>query len=539
MKFSRLLCPLYAASILAVLASPGFARAAALERPNVMFVICDDLNDSVQGLGGHPQAKTPNLDRFARTAVRFQRAYSNNPVCGPSRGSLWTGLYPHTTGLYGNDQNNYTWRDSPLGKDAVTLFEHFRRQGYEVRGTGKIFHNNHHTVPLIGKENFGAPASFGPWPWDGKAPSHFSTRHPASKPPWGGNGFETMVPLSEVPSIPPDPERGIPGYTGWRDLGKPFRYVTDDDRDPMIDEQSVAFARRVLSQKRDRPLFLAVGFLRPHCPWVVPKKYFDLFPLEKIELPPYRPDDLADCGRFIRDQKAAGNDWYLRLERLRRAYGGDTGWRMWIRAYLACAAFVDDQFGQLMKALDGAGIAGNTIVVFTSDHGFHMGEKDLLCKKTCWEESTRVPLLIRAPGVGAPGGDCFQPVGLVDLYPTLLDLCGLPGAPNAGGNGQPLDGFSLRPLLAEPDSGKWAGPEAALSCIEGGEPVEIGAVAPAEKQHFTVRTRDWRYVRYAIGDEELYDHRSDPQEWTNLAAEPAHAAALAKMRDLLAGHLAE
>lgn len=526
---------------LAVLGAISFsapAPAAQAARPNVLFVICDDLNDSVEGLGGHPQARTPNLDRFAGSAVRFQCAYSNNPVCGPSRGSLWTGLYPHTTGLYGHDQNNYTWRDTPLGKKAVTLFEHFQRHGYDVRGTGKIFHNNHHTVPLFGKENFGAPASFGPWPWDGKAQSPFATRHPASKPPWGGNGFETMVPLSEIPSIPSEPGRGVPGYTGWRDLGKPFRYVSDEDRDPMIDEQSVAFVRKVLSEKRDRPLLLAVGFLRPHCPWVVPKKYFDLFPLEGIRLPPYRANDLEDCGRFIPEMKASGNEWYLRLERLREAYGGDVGWRMWIRAYLACAAFVDDQFGQLMAALEAAGLAESTIVVFTSDHGFHMGEKDLLCKKTCWEEATRVPLLIRAPGVGAPGTDCREPVSLVDLYPTLLDLCGLPPSPNEGGNGRALDGHSLRPLLADPASGKWSGPEGALSCIEGGEAVQLGAVAPPEQQHFTVRARDWRYVRYADGDEELYDHRTDPLEWTNLAGKPEHAGKLSEMRKRLAEQLA-
>ncbi len=524
---------LRALPILGLLAALGAAEGAEPQRPNVLFVICDDLNDSIEGLGGHPQAKTPNLDRLSQSAVRFQHAYSNNPVCGPSRGSLWTGLYPHTTGLYGHNQNNYTWRDTPAGKHAVTLFEHFRRHGYDVRGTGKLFHNNHHTVELFGRENFGAPASFGPWPWDGKTKSPFATRHPASKPPWGGNGFETMVPLSEIPSVRPDLKHGIPGYTGWRDLGKPFRYVSDDDRDLMIDEQSVAFARKVLLEKRDRPLLLAVGFLRPHCPWVVPKKYFDLFPLEEIRLPPYQPDDLADCGRFIPGMKQAGNDWYLRLERLRMAYGGDRGWRMWIRAYLACAAFVDDQVGRLMTILDEAGMSDNTIVVFTSDHGFHMGEKGLLIKKTCWEEATRVPLLIRAPGVSRAGADSLRPVSLVDLYPTLADLCGLPSEPNASGNGCNLDGHSLRPLLADPTGAKWTVPAAALSCIEGGEKVETGVVAPPAKQHFTVRTADWRYILYADGDEELYDHTRDPQEWTNLARKPDHTAKKAELREML------
>lgn len=502
-------------------------------RPNVVFVICDDLNDSIGGLGGHPQARTPNLDRFARTAVRFQNAHANSAACGPSRGSLWTGLYPHTSGLYGHNQNAYTWRDTPAGREAVTMFEHFRRHGYDVRATGKIFHNNHHTVPLFGRERFGAAASFGPWPWDGAAASQYETRHPGSLPPWGANAFETMAPLSDVPIVPPDPRRGVPGHSGWRDFGRPFRYAGEDDRDRMADEQSVLYVRRALSEMRDSPFFLTVGFLRPHVPLIAPKKYFDLFPPETIELPPFRSDDLADCGRFIPAMIASNGIAYTSFHRLRAAHGGDAGWREWIRAYLACVVFVDDLFGQLMDALDEAGAAGRTIVVFTSDHGFHMGEKDLLFKKTCWEESTRVPLLIRAPGVAAQDAGCPHPVSLIDVYPTLVDLCGLPASPNADANGFSLDGHSLRPLLVDPASDSWSGPAAALSCVDGGGMVETGAIAPQSDQHFTLRSRDWRYIRYADGDEELYDHRVDPNEWTNLATSPDHAAKLVEMRTML------
>ena len=512
----------------------GVGGLLAVERPNVLFIICDDLNDTVEGMGGHPQAHTPNIERLMRSGVRFTNAHCANPVCGPSRASLWTGLYPHTTGIYGHDQNNYTWRDSPVLKDAVTLFEHFQNHGYETFATGKIFHNNHHTVPLFRKrgqyDRFGINASFGPFPWDGKAKHGFNVPHPSMKPPWGINGFEVFVPLSDMPRVPPNRSMGTPGFDGWIDRGRPFRYVSASDRDLMTDERSAEWVHEKLAQTRDKPFFITVGFMRPHCPWVVPQKYFDMFPLDDIQFPPYLANDLEDCGQFIRKMKEKSS-WYTRLERLREAYPGQEGWKRWIRGYLASVAFVDDQLGKVLDALDKSPHAENTIVVFTSDHGFHMGEKDLLIKKTVWEESTRVPLVICAPGVAKPNQQCEQPVSLVDLYPTLIDLCGLPNEPNREGNKRPLDGNSLRPLIADPTRDVWDGPPVALSVIEGGDPVGIGEIAPVERQHFTVRSRHWRYCLWANGEEELYDHRADPHEWHNLAADPEQTKIKAELRE--------
>ena len=508
----------------------------AADRPNVLFVICDDLNDTVEGLGGHPQARTPNIDRLIRSGVRFVNAHSSNPVCGPSRASLWSGLYPHTSGMYGYNQNGYTWRDSPVLKDAVTMFEHFRKHGYETYATGKIFHNNHHTVPLFREQGqydrFGVDDSFGPFPWDGKARNGYSVSHPSMKSPWGANGFEVFVPLSDVPQVPPDPSKNKPGFDGWIDYGQPFRYDGPNDRDLMTDERSAKWASEQLAANHQKPFFMTVGFMRPHSPWVVPQKYFDLFPLDKIEFPPFLANDLEDCGQPIWQMKETVIH-YSRLERLREAYPGKEGWKRWIRAYLASVAFVDDQLGRVLDALENSRYADNTIIVFTSDHGFHMGEKDLLFKKTIWEESTRVPLVIHAPGIAEPGQKCEQPVSLVDLYPTLIDLCGLPPEPNQHGNGRNLDGHSLRPLLTKPEAGIWDGPPVALSVIEGGVPVEIGAIAPLSQQHFTVRSIDWRYSLWANGEEELYDHRTDPQEWHNLAADPAHATIKDELREEL------
>jgi choline-sulfatase len=254
--------------------------------------------------------------------------------------------------------------------------------------------------------------------------------------------------------------------------------------------------------------------------------------LESIQLPPYLENDLEDCGRFITKMKAK-SPWYTRLERLREAYGGEQGWKRWIQGYLASVAFVDEQLGTVLDALDKSPHAANTVVVFTSDHGFHMGEKDLLLKKTVWEESTRVPLVIRAPGVGRPGGQCDHPVSLVDLYPTLIDLCGLGADPNRDGNGERLNGCSMRPFLIDPVDGRWEGPAVALSVIEGGDAVEIGEIAPVARQHFTVRSRHWRYCLWNNGEEELYDHRTDPHEWHNLAARPEHTQIKQQLRQQL------
>ena len=511
-------------------------KPASASRPNVLFIVCDDLNDTVEGMGGHPQARTPNISRLIRSGVRFTNAHSAAPICGPSRASLWSGLYPHTTGLYGYDQNKYTWRDSPVLKNAVTVFEHFTAHGYRVYATGKIFHDNHHTVALFRRKDeydrFGIPFSYGPFPWDGVSKTLLKVGHPSMKAPWGGNEFETFVPLSDVPVVKSDPARGLPGFAGWRDRRQPFRYVGPGDRDLMSDEKSAAWVRDRLREKHERPFFLTLGLVRPHCPWVVPDRFFDLFPLEDITLPPYLKNDLDDCGPFIKSMKT-DDPWYTRLERLREAYSGDRGWKRWIRGYLASVAFADEQLGIVLDALAASPYKENTIVVFTSDHGFHMGEKQLLTKKTVWEESTRVPLIVRAPGVTPADRECGHPVSLIDLYPTLVDLCNLPNDPNKNGNGTPLDGHSLRPFLEKPDNGKWDGPVVALSVIDGNIPVEVGGIAPKDQQHFTVRSRHWRYCLWSGGEEELYDHRDDPHEWHNLADRPEHSAMRADLRGRL------
>jgi arylsulfatase A-like enzyme len=495
------------------------------ERPNVLFIICDDLNDAVEGLGGHPQTKTPNITRIMSRGVTFLNNHCNAPVCAPSRDSLWSGLYPHTTGQYGFDH----WKNNAVLRDTVMMQEHFRNHGYEVLGTGKLFHNSQEDPTLY--DRFGHAANFGPWPWDGRLPethkehpdmSYLIDTNPEIRTHWE----QTFGPLSNVPNWAPDPEERVPGYTGWRLYNAPFCYIDDEQRDLMPDERSARWAASRLTERHTSPFFLAVGFNRPHTPLYAPQAYFDRFPLSEIELPPYKPDDLDDAPPIVRELFDYA---FARFELVREA-GGVELWKRWIQAYLACVNFVDDQVGLVLDALEASDAADDTIIVFTGDNGYHMGEKNALFKGTLWEESTRVPLIISAPGVGPTGATCNSAVSLVHLYPTLIDLCGLPADPNAGGHGLPLDGTSLRPLLQDPQAGAWDGPPVALSAYQTKASVIARHGPEIGEGQFTVRGDRWRYTRYGEGSEELFDHQDDPHEWENRAGDEDVGEAQAAMK---------
>ena len=498
--------------------------------PNVLFIICDDLNDTIDGMGGHPQARTVSINRLMRKGVRFLNAQCNDPLCAPSRASLFSGLYPHTTGYLEFSH----WRENTVLKDCVSLMEHFKNNGYGVYCTGKLFHNEHEDYDNYTEYRY--EANFGPFPWDGKdcTPADWKEgkavtenwkehpqmlymfkNHESIRTHWE----QTFGPLSNIPDWPADPEKGIAGYKGWRLYNKPFRYVSEDDRGLMPDELYAKYSVEVLQRQHEKPFFLGVGFCRPHTPLYAPKKYFDMFPLESIQLPPYKKDDLEDCAEALKKFQPYG---FERYELLIDA-GGEEMWKRWVQAYLACVAFVDEQVGKVLDALEKSPYADNTIVIVTSDHGFHMGEKDYLFKDSVWEESCRIPLVVYAPGVSKPGSECDRPVSLIDLYPTLIDLCGLPTNPNKNTNGSALDGYSIRPFLENPKDGCWAGPSVALSVIGGwGRTV-----------NFTVRSRNWRYVLCENGEEELYEHSKDPHEWTNLAKDAEYTEIKKKLRKQL------
>ncbi|MDP6635785.1 MAG: sulfatase [Phycisphaerae bacterium] len=501
----------------AALACSSLARGAdrSPARPNVLFIICDDLNDWALHPPDHPKAKTPNMDRLRKKSVNFANAHVVVPVCGPSRKCLFSGLYPQTL----DDYSFARWNSVRALRGCTPLPLHFRNNGYDAYGTGKLLHEG------AGGDfytDYGIGPDYGPWPWYGKGRA-FNTPHPAQYGAWIKHLPVKMHrdlnygPLSNVPHWKKGAIKGIPGAKGWyTEAGKPFRYVDAKDRDLTPDEVSADWAANILKSKRDRPFYLAVGFIRPHTPLYAPKKYFDMFPLEDVQLPPLLKNDLADCAPVLRSRWRWG---YTKYEALIKA-GGKKALKEWARAYLACMAFVDAQVGKVLDALDASGHSDNTIVVLTGDNGYHVGEKDCIQKWHLWDESTRVPLFIHVPGAKGNGRTCEHPVSLIDMYPTLADMCGLGGRPRKGADNTPLAGRSLRPLLENPERKESHGPSVAFMGIRDGK-------APP---HFSVRSRRYRYTLCGNGQEELYDHDKDPHEWTNLAGDPEHAETKKQLR---------
>ncbi len=522
------------AALIAGLSIPEALAAGQAQRSdqplNVILIHCDDLNDTVAGMGGHPQAKTPNIDKLMQRGMRFTNAHCNAPICAPSRASMWTGIYPHTSGLFGYSQDKNNWRRNPTLKDAVTVFEHFVSHGYAVYGTGKVFHNGHEddTVWLHpdGFNGLGFGPSFGPFPWDGVSmhPSKKRkfTGHPSMPPEYQEDIWGSFAPLSDVPTVG--------SYTGWSMETQDFHYVNEDDRDLMPDEKSASWVEERLAGTHEKPFFITVGLNRPHEPRYVPTKYYDLFPLDDIHLPPYQPNDLADCAKILWIDPDIGvpTQASQALKNIHNA-GGVKLWKRWIQSYLAAVAYIDAQVGQILDALDESPYAETTMVILSSDHGYQMGEKEHMHKETVWEEVTRVPLVVAVPRLTPPGTECQHPVSLIDLYPTLIDLCGLSPDPNAGGNGVPLGGFSLRSLLEDPGA-SWAGPAVALSCRHGKDEIPPNHPGRINRQHYSVRSDRWRYTLCYNGEEELYDHENDMNEWTNLASAPAYAEIKAALR---------
>ncbi len=423
--------------------------------PNVLFIAIDDLNDWVGCLDGHPQVKTPHIDALAERGVNFTNAHCQAPICNPSRVSLALGLLPSTTGMYFLAPN---FRIPEKTRDAETLFQYFRRHDYYLTTCGKIFH---------GKAD---PASF-----DHIEPSRGWRR-----------GKEKL-------------RYKVPGSNPLWDWGQ-----VDIPDEEQRDYHTAAWAAEQLKTlpKGEKPFFLAVGFHLPHVPIYASKKWFDLYPLDEVELPPVLDSDHDDIPEIARqltiNPTAPRHEWMVEHDE----------WRHAVRAYLAANSFVDSLVGMVINALDASGAADNTVIVLWSDHGFHLGEKQKWAKRSNWEESARVPLILAGPGIAA-GQPCAKPVGLIDLYPTLADLCGLPEKPG-------LEGVSLRPLLENPDA-EWDRPT-------------ITTFGP---NNHSIRSEHWRYSIYADGSEELYDHRVDPNEWKNLAGDPELADIIAEHRKWL------
>jgi arylsulfatase A-like enzyme len=481
------------------------------EKPNVLLIMIDDLNDCIEPLKGHPQTLTPNINKLAQSGVAFLNAHSNAPMCGPSRSSMMMGVYPHHSLHF----FQAPWFKNPVLKNTRTLSEQFREGGYQTLGTGKILHH----LQRENWDHFENHPDYGPVIYNGKN----RLAHPDVPRPYYDIGSidGSLGPLVDLSGRTDDNGKAIEWIYGYQREGTiPMRYVNDDDRDPTPDEQNATWtAKKIQSlaaQKLDKPFFLAVGFLRPHTPLIAPKKYFDRFPLDKIEITLKKSNDQEDTFLEVSYESDQGFALHLgkkMFNQIAASYGSEeAGLKRWTQAYLACVAAVDDNVGQVMDALNQTSLKKNTLVVLASDHGFHMGEKDYLYKNSLWEKSTRVPLIMRVPGLTTPNTKVTQAVSLIDVYPTLVDLCNLNAKTSKNDKGLPLDGFSLRELLENPSTKSWKGDRPALTVVYAGNKYE----GKADMQHYAIRTDRYRYILYNNGKEELYDHTNDPNEWNNL-----------------------
>ncbi len=404
-------------------------------KPNVLFIAVDDLNHWVGHLHRNPQTKTPNIDRLAKMGVTFTNAHCAAPICNPSRTALLSGKRPSTTGVYDNGQ--------PFEK-AVTadqsLVMHFKKSGYETLGMGKLWHGG-----------LGFPSQ-----WTATGGKERGGDH--------GNARSKLTDRSIGPIK--------------------FGIIDGDDAD-VPDTQIADYGIAELGKRHDKPFFLTVGFHKPHMPWNVPRKYFDMHPLESIQLPPVQENDLSDIPQAGKKMAHAFGDHEKVLASGR--------WKEAVQAYLASISYLDGQVGRVLDALEKSPYRDNTIICFWGDHGWHLGEKEHWRKFALWEEATRAPFIWVVPGKTKPGSVCDASVDFMSIYPTLCEAAGLEKPAH-------LEGVSIDSLLRDPGS-KWNTP----------------ALTTHGRNNHALRNNRWRYIRYADGSEELYDHSNDPYEWKNLA----------------------
>lgn len=523
----------------------GYAFA---QQKNVVFIICDDLNDNIHGFGGHPQAYTPNIDRLAKIGVRFSNAQSNAPMCGPSRPSLLSGYYPSTTGMY---SANPKFRTLPKLKEAVLFPTYMKMNGYQAYHAGKVFHSSDLDLTVFGASSpttfdggyVGPKSNYSPYPWDGeKMSSGIPSRNCENpnlpetwqeynkKQTWGkGHGR-----LSELPEgmqwVYAD--KGFEGADGKS--GGIFKYNGADDRSLMPDEIIANWAVNLLTEKpasdylagdaiplpKDKPFVMAVGFIKTHYARYVPDEFYDevlkankmqseddiIFPWSKNGQIQF--DDLKDVSPTLLN--CSGRRRYDEMQTSAIENGGtmEKLLKAHTMSYLASVYEIDVQVGKVLDALEESGKMDNTIIIFTSDHGYHNGDKECSFKYTLWEKAARVPFILYDPSSefdATRGKECTHPISLIDIYPTLNDLCQLPHKGD-------LDGYSIKPFLQDVDN-KWEGPDVALVSVMGNSKERNNP----DSQNFAVRSEKYRYILTKEGEEELYNHEEDPYEWTNLA----------------------
>jgi len=444
-------------------------------KPDVVFIVVDDLNDWIGVMGGHPQSKTPNLDALAARGVLFTNAHCNAPQCGPSRTSFLHGLYPKSTGRYFNSTRRPAFfADQPMqgiiSKNAPTnpviFHRHFKQNGYRLVSGGKVAHGNTAKMKRDVDAYLNRPQDVRGKFTDNKANL------------WGEGG----------PHNHPDEQTGDYKVAQWA-----------------IEEWKNA---------SEKPLLMTVGFYRPHRPFNAPKAYFEKFPLETIQLPQVRADDLDDLPPY--GKALARSNAHKDLFKPRTVHeqilhlGGEKEWKYMVQSYLACINYVDVQIGRLLDELKDNPRKRETVIVLTSDHGWNLGEKTHWCKAAIWRNTTRVPFMVVLPGVSKAGLRNNQPISHVDIYPSLCDFAGIPKPAH-------LEGRSILPLLEDPSATR-----------------EVAFLNYGPK-NTAAQSERYRYLRYEDGSEELYDHKKDPHEWTNLIGNKNYQAIRKKMRAQVLG----
>lgn len=458
-------------------------------QPNVLFISVDDLNDWEGALFGNSQAITPNMDKLFAEGVLFTNAHTPQPVCTASRNAVLSGIHPTSSGWYASTKSMRINYDQVMANHTM-LPEHFKNNGYNTYATGKVFHDGETDYP---KKRDDFWTEYSPHFWNGMEENikenGFGYRGRMFYPfPKGGGQLVQLYGEDNIIKNYKDTNRF------YSLCGGPL----DDEDIPkkgMYDEQIADWAIDKLNEKQDKPFFMAVGFIRPHVPFTAPKKYFDLYPIENIKVPVVPENEFEDIpimGKAIAYGYTPKGGW------------GDVSSKKEIlpelvQSYLACVSFVDDQIGKVIKALEASDHAKNTIIVLWSDHGQHLGEKRHFRKQALWEEATKVPLFFKVPNNKKNGQRSEQAVSLLDIYPTLTELCNLPKV-------NPLQGESLLPILNSPE-----------------KKTDRSILISWYYKNHAVRSNDWRYIHYRNGGEELYNHKTDPGEHINLAKNPDYA----------------
>lgn len=450
-----------------------------MRQPNILFIVADDLNSWIGGLGRHPGIKTPSIDALARRGTLFTRAYCAAPYCNASRMSVFTGCLPYRTGIFGNEP---FW-DTPLRR--TTFLEHLRAAGYHCFGSGKVFHGTFdYAVAGMTKA---------------RAATWRDTENRTSA--W--DEFSPFV------SEPMPPCRPLNGMFDFDDFAKvsPWNHLFDwgvlpaEREGDMPDARTVTAIAAFLRRPPRQPFFCAAGLYKPHLPWYLPQRFFDLYPRDSISLPLVKHDDLDDVPEVARTWALSPPDHETVLHHAQ--------WRHAVQGYMAAISYCDETVGRILAALDESPAADNTVVVLWGDNGFHLGEKLHWRKFVLWEEATRVPLIVVPTRDGSSIPQVDTPVSLVDVFPTLCDLAQLHSPAD-------IDGVSLAPLLAGHSQHRGSPP--VMTWMEGND---------------SIRSAEWRYTRYRDGSEELYNHASDPHEWTNLAGDSRFAPARERLQAML------